>query len=81
MTDLRIILERVQRTTGSIYNTLRCIQKVSYAVIILPIINKFKDELVRGLRNSWVLRMVNGIWKMSSWKERKQNEDVSVIKI
>ena len=50
MTDLRIILERVQRTTGSIYNTLRCIQKVSYAVIILPIINKFKDELVRGLR-------------------------------
>ena len=45
MTDLRIILNRVQHTTGSIYNTLRCIQKVSYAVIILPIINKFKDRI------------------------------------
>jgi len=45
MTDLRIILDRVQRTTGSIYNTLRCIQKVSYAVIILPIMNKFKDRI------------------------------------
>ena len=45
MTDLRIILDRVKLTTGSIYNTLRCIQKVSYAVIILPIMHKFKDRI------------------------------------
>ena len=37
MTDMRIVLDRIKRTTKSIYNTLRCIQRVSYVVLILPI--------------------------------------------
>lgn len=45
MTDMRIVLDRIKRTTQSIYNTLRCIQRVSYVVLILPILNHFKDRI------------------------------------
>ena len=45
MTDMRIVLDRIKRTTKSIYNTLRCIQRVSYVVLILPILNHFKERI------------------------------------
>lgn len=45
-TDMRIYLDRVKRYTKSIYNILWCIQRVTYIAFILPIMNKYKGQIV-----------------------------------
>jgi hypothetical protein len=78
-TDMRIYLDRVKRYTKSIYNILWCIQRVTYIAFILPIMNKYKRQIVevvdRQMNGSLLaLEDRGGIKKKPSKKNKKSTK-------